>query len=316
MHCRAISSIVFAIALFHCAALADSEQRRCTLEPGPLATVVAVVDGETLRLDDGGEVRLVGALAPRATDAGATPGNWPAESAAVKFLTDLTLGKRVRLAYGGRREDRYHRKLAHVFLAEGGREDWVQGAMLEAGMARSYGLPDSFACAHELAAHEREARINRRGLWSNYIYSAKRTDRPALLMRMRYRYARVEGVVRSVAATRASIFVNFGEDWRTDFTARALKPVTTAHVGFTETLRALQGRRVAVTGWIERNNGPMIDLSDPSQITAIGDDEGAPKSEAPSEIAPSSAGDKGRAPQPPNENRPAPSETEPGGVEL
>ena len=37
----------------------------CTLSPGPTATVARILDGETLQLDDGQQVRLIGALAPR-----------------------------------------------------------------------------------------------------------------------------------------------------------------------------------------------------------------------------------------------------------
>ena len=51
----------------------------CTLEPGPVRTVARVLDGETLILDDGKAVRLIGALAPRAHDAGAAAGAWPPE---------------------------------------------------------------------------------------------------------------------------------------------------------------------------------------------------------------------------------------------
>src|SRR5688500_18451436 len=43
-----------------------AEGTACELEAGPRRTVARVVDGETLALDDGSEVRLVGALAPRA----------------------------------------------------------------------------------------------------------------------------------------------------------------------------------------------------------------------------------------------------------
>ena len=37
----------------------------CGLEAGPERSVAAVLDGETVRLDDGKVVRLIGALAPR-----------------------------------------------------------------------------------------------------------------------------------------------------------------------------------------------------------------------------------------------------------
>ena len=67
-----------------------------------MRTVARVLDGETLTLDDGSVVRLIGALAPRARDAGDAPGAWPPESEAVKALSDLVLGKKVKLAFGGR----------------------------------------------------------------------------------------------------------------------------------------------------------------------------------------------------------------------
>ncbi|MGQ0455748.1 MAG: thermonuclease family protein [Hyphomicrobium sp.] len=283
----------------------------CTLAPGPLRTVVRIVDAETLTLDDGAEVRLIGALAPRAADAGAAAGQWPPENEAREFLSSLTLGRRVRLAYDRRRADRYGRRLSHVFLADRGATDWVQGAMLEAGMARAYGLPENFACAHELDAHERAARKARRGLWSNYIYSAKSAQRTALLMRLRFRYARVEGVVASVTATRSAVFVNFGADWKKDFTARAGAAATKAHPDFRARLESLNGQRVAIRGWIDRNNGPMIDLDDPSQIEAVSEAGDPPAPQAPpNAVAPSSSDDA------PKENRPDSSATNPGGVEL
>jgi endonuclease YncB( thermonuclease family) len=41
------------------------------LEAGPKRTVTRIIDGETVTLDDGSELRLIGALAPRAIDVGA-----------------------------------------------------------------------------------------------------------------------------------------------------------------------------------------------------------------------------------------------------
>ncbi|MFN0217710.1 MAG: thermonuclease family protein [Hyphomicrobium sp.] len=298
--------------------LSDAKDEACRLAPGPMRTVVRVIDGETLLLDDGVEVRLIGALAPRAADAGATAGQWPPETVAITFLSELTLGRRVRLAFGGRRTDRYGRRLAHVFLAEGGRTAWVQGALLEAGLARAYGLPESFDCTRELDAHEREARLARRGLWANATYSAMPAERPRVVMSRRFRFVRVEGVVRSVTSTRGAIYVNFGADWRTDFTARATKAVTIAHPDLEGRLKALDGARVSVRGWIDRNNGPMIDIADPSQIERLDSDIeiGRGDAAAPGLAEPSRAEGSESDSTAPNENRPKPSETDPGGVDL
>ena len=62
----------------------------CAFEPGPSRAVAAVLDGDTVRLDDGIEVRLIGALAPRASDAGSgTDVEWPPAKEAHEALAAL-----------------------------------------------------------------------------------------------------------------------------------------------------------------------------------------------------------------------------------
>ena len=78
----------------------------CELEFGPARSVVKVIDGETLALDGGSEVRLIGALAPRALDGAAPEAAWPLETEAKAALERLVLGKSVELGMAGRRTDR------------------------------------------------------------------------------------------------------------------------------------------------------------------------------------------------------------------
>jgi len=238
----------------------------CTLEPGPVRTVTRVVDGETIILDDGKAVRLIGALAPRARDANAEAGAWPPEIDTIKALSDLVLAKKIKLAFAGRRTDRYGRTLAHVFLVDRGRQDWVQGTLLANGYARAYGLPESFACARELLAHEAEAQQKRLGLWSNGVYRTFPADHASELMKLRGKYVRVTGKVVSVGRTKSATYLNFSNDWQTDFTARIDKKVLAANLAFDRSLDGLTGKTVVLRGWIERRNGPMIDIADSSQI--------------------------------------------------
>lgn len=257
----------------------------CTLEPGPIRTVTRVIDGETLILDDGKAVRLIGALAPRARDADAAQRAWPPEADTVKALSDLVLAQRVKLAFAGRRSDRYGRELAQVFIIDQGREDWVQGALLRGGYARAYGLPESFACARELIANESYARSRRLGLWQNGVYRTLSADRPGEIMKQRGKYERVAGKVVSVGRTKSATYLNFSNDWRSDFTARIDKKVLAANPEFDRSLDALANTSVVVRGWIERRNGPLIDITDPSQLEAA--DDGAPsQADAPKETRP------------------------------
>jgi len=302
------------------AAADDTASEPCTLEPGPTHTVARVLDGETLVLDDGTAVRLIGALAPRARDAGAQSGTWPPEIRATKFLSDLVLGKTVKLAFGGRKRDRYRRSLAQVFVAEGGKDEWVQGALLAEGHARMYGLQESFSCARELLAHEAEARRKHLGLWSNDVYRAMPANRPHALMRQRGKYVRVIGSVVSIGRTKSTTYLNFGTDWHSDFTVRISKRVLSASPDFAGVVEGLAAKTIIVRGWIERRGGPLIDLVDASQIEIMGNEPGPNVSAvgASSNAQPASArANSAVDPDTPKQQRPAPTEgAEPGAVNL
>lgn len=241
----------------------------CTLQSGGYHTVARVIDGETLALDDGREVRLIGALAPRASDAGAAVGAWPIETESIRVLTALVLGRSVKLAFSNRRADRYGRHLAHVFVGLGAQEKWVQGELLAAGAARAYGLPGMFDCSSELLAHERAARSKNLGLWSMAVYRMKPARMTGLLMQRRSRFEIVSGIVANVSPTKSATYLNFGTDWKSDFTARISKNVLVTHPEFARILAGLKDKRVAVRGWIERRNGPLIDIQHPDQIEVL-----------------------------------------------
>ena len=170
----------------------------------------------------------------------------------------------VKLAFGGRHKDRYGRYLAQVFLEEAVGDEWVQGELLAGGHARVYGLPESFVCSRELFAHEAEARRNHLGLWSNDVYGTKPANRPAALMTLRGKYQRVIGSVASIGHTKSATYLNFGTDYRSDFTARIGKNVLAANPDLARTLDGLTAKTVIVRGWIDRRNGPLIDVADPS----------------------------------------------------
>jgi endonuclease YncB( thermonuclease family) len=244
---------------------AAAEAPACAdLAPGPTHTVARIVDGETVVLDDGTELRLVGALAPRAMDADVEAGRWPPEAMAIEALRALALGKSVELRFGaGERRDRYGRRRAQAFLIEGGGRRWVQGVLLQQGLARAYALPGGGSCNLELLAAERAAREARQGIWSEAAYQVRPADRPAELLRYRASFQIVEGTIVSVGQTRGRTYLNFARDWRRGFSV-ALKRgdaglLGEAHAG---NLKDLEGRRVRVHGWIGASNGaPVIDLS-------------------------------------------------------
>lgn len=231
------------------------------LAPGPARTVVRVIDGETVALDDGSELRLVGALAPRAIDVGADPGAWPLEVEAAAELRALVLGKSIAVAFGGEPGDRYGRMLAHAFIASGAQRRWVQGHLLEQGLARAYLQAGNRACARELLEAEAGARRAGRGLWADAAYRIRAAD-PEELASYRNTFQVVEGRIARVAQARGIIYINFGPDRRA-FAVRMRRSDRELLIGGpADDAKALEGAYVRIRGWVElRRQAPIIDLS-------------------------------------------------------
>ncbi len=249
-------------------ARASTPSNDCRLELGPSRSVARIVDSETLLLDDGREVRLIGALGPRALDVGAEPGAWPPEEAAKVVLTQLVLSQSITLAFGGEQTDRYGRWLAHVFVGEGDAQRWVQGLMLQSGHARSYAISGNRACQSELLAHEKIARDAGLGLWTHAAYQSRKPWPARELSNFASTFQIVEGRVTRVTQGRDFIYLNFGREGRWDFSVaiRRSDRETIGHFG--GDAKHLQGRRVEVRGWIEQRSGPLLDISIAGQIVA------------------------------------------------
>jgi endonuclease YncB( thermonuclease family) len=225
--------------------------------------VVEIVDGDTLILEGGREVRLVGIQAPKLPLGRRNFKTWPLADAAKSALVTLALYKTVTLSYGGRRVDRYNRLLAHLHDEKG---IWIQGEILRRGMARVYSFSDNRALVAEMLVIERQARDERRGIWRHRFYRIRQAD---AARRDIGSFQLVEGLLRKVAVRRKYTYLNFGDDWRTDFTiavpARARRMFAAAGMELT----ALEGKALRVRGWIKSRNGPMIDASHPEQIEVL-----------------------------------------------
>jgi endonuclease YncB( thermonuclease family) len=231
------------------------------LSPGPTRTVVRIIDGETVALDDSSELRLIGALAPRAMDVGAQPGSWPPETATREALQGLLLNRTVELMFGGDPRDRYGRLQAHAFVVGGDGRRWVQGHLLSQGLARAYAQAGNRACTQELLAAEREAREAGRGLWAAAAYQVRQARKPSELHAYRSTFQVIEGRVVRVSAVRGTIYLNFSRTWRRGFSA-FLRRGDTALLGSSAAHpEALQGRHVRVRGWVEGGARPAMDLS-------------------------------------------------------
>lgn len=278
----------------------------CGLEAGPTRAVAEVIDGDTLRLDDGKEVRLIGLIAPRGDDVAARRGTWPPEEASRNALAAQLTGQTVSLAFLGPRSDRYGRVLAHLFLVTDSLTTWVEAEHLEAGHARAFAPPGQDGCYAHLLARERTARNAVRGLWGNAAYQVRPADRPGELDRYQATFQIVAGRVAKMGGTRTLVLLDFVNS---EASAAPAPPNATGSRNraafralWNRSVRSMPGGRAGladtnleVRGWIERRRGPEIKILGPSQI----------------EIMPEVVTQKARAPETapdaasPHEQRPA-----------
>ncbi|WP_448190408.1 thermonuclease family protein [Azospirillum sp. sgz301742] len=247
------------------------------LAAGARGRVAAVVDGDTLDLDDGRRVRLAGIEAAKPPAGRAGERRWPLAEAATAALKELALGRTVELRGAGG-EDRYGRLLAQAVREDG---LWLQGELLRRGHARVLTRPDARDLAPEMLAAEAESRAARRGVWRTRVYAVRAADDLEQLKRDRDSIQVVEGRVLKASKVKAQMFLNFGEDWRTDFSVHIGRDAQKLFAGAGVKPLALEGKVVRVRGWITQRNGPLIEATHPEQIEVVGEAGAAPPSPAP-----------------------------------
>lgn len=231
----------------------------CKLTTVATGTVASVLDGRTLMLGDGREVRLAAIEVATPTE--------PAGAAAKAALESLVAGQPIELrgagSEAGPETDRYGRLFGHVYDKS---ERWVEAELIARGHARVAARVGERPCALALLARERAARAANLGLWADPYYVVRPADDAAAVAAERGRFAIVEGKVLSVRESGPTIYVNFGRRWTRDFTVTIAKRNESAFTSAGLEPKRLQGRRVRVRGYVEQRGGPWVEATRPEQI--------------------------------------------------
>lgn len=216
------------------------------------------LDGGGFVTTEGEEVRLSGILA---VGAGGETSSEPSASAARDALTKVLRDRTVTLAPADAARDRYGRVVAQVFADQ----TWIQAALLAAGEVRASPDGASAPCTKALLAAEAQARERQLGQWRGSF----RVRDPEDIRNRVGSFQIVEGKVVTASVTRGRAFINFGADYRTDFTVTIEPDATRTFRQAKFDIGALTGKRVRVRGWIEFYNGPEITITTPAAIEVI-----------------------------------------------
>lgn len=245
-----LCALVFSACLFGGVAWADAASR-CAASSNGSATVAAIEADGVLALSDGCRLRLSGIKLVR-------------QAEAMEWLAKTVMGRAVVTTQQVAALDRHGRQRAHIATDRG---VWVQGEMLARGLAILRTTPEDDARAGEMLAIEATARRLKRGGWGKGKEAA--IQNAAQVAAPQGAFVIVEGRVVTVARVGKRVFLNFGTDWREDFTA----VIETAGRAALRKARldplSLKGQRVRLRGWVRWWNGPMVEIDHRAQIEIL-----------------------------------------------
>lgn len=229
-----------------------------------VAKVAQIIDPQTLQLADGRIIALAGMDFP---DMGLHQSGELAQLAA-QILRDMLEGKEVRIyqteGKDWGRSNRMGHHIAHIARKSDGA--WVQGVLLDLGLARVMTAQRNPEMAAQMYALEQAARSAKLGLWDGKIYkilspveAADSTDS----------FQIVEGKIESVSLNKNQVYLNFGKNWRDDFTVSIAPGDKRLFTKAGVDLMMLGGKTVRARGWVRSYNGAYMEIDHPQALEFV-----------------------------------------------
>ena len=133
--------------------------------------VKKVYDGDTVVMDDGEKIRLLGINTPEVENS--RQAGEPGGEEAKQWLQKKLDGRKVRIVPDVVKRDKYDRLLAHLFSGDGVH---VNVALAKHGLATVNFHPPNLLYANDLLAAQRHAEAKKLGLWMLPDYQPKQIE--------------------------------------------------------------------------------------------------------------------------------------------
>ncbi len=204
---------------------------------GETITVKYNYDGDTLTLNDGRKIRLIGINTPERGRKG-RPDEVLAQEAKQAVQSTLQAShsrqKDVRLYLGRERSDAYGRQLGHVFV-DG---QSLAATLLSQGLGWHVEIPPNVGLASCYAGLEKKAKRQQKGLWRKSLrqYLATKNIQQG-------GYQRVRGTVRKVSFAKAW-WINFDDGF-----VAVIYPENQRYFK-QSTVSSWRGKRLEIEGWV------------------------------------------------------------------
>ncbi len=228
------------------------------------AIVADVIDPMTVRLDDGRTIHLTGLDYPDLDHH--EPG--PLSVTAQHILEDFLKGKKVIIyqtpsAKEGR-INRMNHKIAHIVRKND--KVWTQGLIIKLGLARVRTTPYNAQMAQQMLHLEDLARGKKSGLWEMEKYKVLAPDQAQNYIDS---YQIIEGKVISASMKKNRLYLNFGRNWKDDFTVSVSSSDLRRFARKGLEPNRWSGKKIRVRGWLESYNGAYMEVDHPARFEAL-----------------------------------------------
>ncbi len=229
-----------------------------------VSIVTEVVNPLTIKLEDGRIIHLAGIDYPDLDfhDAG------DLSVTAQKILEDFLVGKKVAI-YQTKSKDRGRvnrmgHDIAHLVRVDD--NIWTQALLLSLGVARVRTTKYNFEMAKQMLSIEDKARSSGSGMWSMDEYKILSPKQAEYHIGS---YQIVEGVIKSVSMRKNKLYLNFGDNWRDDFTIAVSAIDLRRFMRRKIDLKQWNGKLIRVRGWIRFYNGPYVEVDHIAQFEPL-----------------------------------------------
>jgi len=244
---KALLLLLLSLAAFQASAA------NCDLEP-PFARdsqvsrvkVQKVIDGDTLRLQDGRLVRLIGVNTPEIDHENGD--SEPLAETARDFLQALIDRQQafILLHYDSETQDSHGRQLAHVFSPQGSN---IQAQLIANGLGIWITVPPNLRYLDCYRAQEQQSRQQHRGIWAAQYRAPRET---ASLGRRDRGFVWMQGTVTRIGQGKKYIWLNFGEGIAAQVHKDDLQYFPDP------TFSTLKNKTVSIKGWLFPYKNQMV----------------------------------------------------------
>jgi endonuclease YncB( thermonuclease family) len=222
----------------HYSAIKRDQAKRLTINPGyAFFQVKKIYDGDTILLENGTKVRLLGVNSPEVEYRNKLA--QPFGEEAKQWLKEVLQGEKVRLEQDVEKKDKYGRTLAHVFTQA---RKHINLELVKKGLATVNVHPPGVKYTDELLLAQNQAEANKIGIWQHEQYHPK-----SLLTIDENRlkgWQRLFGEVINFRESRKYVYLVFSKL----FDVRIAKKNLTYFPDISEYV----GKTIEVRGWLSR----------------------------------------------------------------